>query len=174
MAKKKQDEEEPDFGFKKIEQDIDRIFDEKEKKEEEAHHISEKIREGIEIKENLPEPDFLKTEFDEVKVTTKKEDGTEETERGVQVTSYDTDGDKHVSVVKGLFDLDLRNDANWWFIRTPILNPQIYKQAIRTHLDIKKCHELEKRKLEVPIYLIIILVVGAIVIAISFLSMMMR
>lgn len=176
--KKKNDEPEPNFAFKKVEQDIDKIFEDKEKKEEEARHISEKIREGIEIKENLPTPDFLNVKVDEVEVITKKKDEEgneqEEKERGVQIASSDVDGEKHVSVVKGLFELNLRDDATWWFLRTPILNPQIYKQAIRTHLDIKKCHEPEKRRLEVPYLLIIVLLIGAAIIAFSFLTLVMK
>lgn len=170
MAKqKKKTEEEPDFSFKKIEEQVDQFFDKRETKEKRTRHISEKIREGIEIKENLPDEGFLEVKADEVEVETKNGK-----EKGVQITSTDTNGKKHVNIVKGLFQIDLRNDATWWFIRTPILSPQIYKQAIRTHLDIKKCHEPEKRRLEVPYLLIAVLVIGAAIIAISFLSMMMK
>jgi len=91
-----------------------------------------------------------------------------------EITHKDENGKEHVDKHNGLFCLDLRNDADFWFIRTPILIPQIYKQAIRTHLDIKKCHDPEKRKLELPVALISILIVGTIIIVISFLSLMMK
>jgi len=173
MPKKKNNKQaiEPDFSFdtkrKTIEEEIDKHFEEGEKIDGgKIANISDKIREGKEIRDHLPEKGFMEVKFNEVE----KKDGTKE----VEIIHKDENGEETTETHNGLFCLDLRNDADFWFIRTPILMPQIYKQAIRTHLDIKKCHDPEKRKLELPIALIAILIVGTVIIILSFLSLMMK
>jgi len=173
MPKKKNNKEtaEPDFSFKvkKIEEEIDKRLPVEEDSGTDGKklaNISDRIREGMEIKEHLPVKGFMEVKFNEVK----KEDGTKE----VEIIHKDEKDKETVETHNGLFCLDLRNDATFWHIRTPILIPQIIKQAIRTHLDIKKCHEPERRKMELPIALIIGLIIGTIIIIISFLSLMMK
>lgn len=171
------DLEDIDFSFSAMEKDIDELLEKKSKKKEDiqkkptVQHISEKIRMGMEIKNNLPEHGFLNVKAEEVKVTKKNEYDEEVEERKVRITSKDPDGAEHVSISDGLFNIDLRNDATWWFIRTPDVVPSMIKQAVRTALDVKKCHEPIKRKNEFPYILIIALIIGAIVIGLMFWSM---
>lgn len=167
MVKKKSDNS-PDFSFKEIESQVDELFDKKkdQDKYESIGNISDKIKEGMEIKNNLPEKGFMEVKADEKK--------DENGKKYVEITYKDTEDKEHKIKHKGIFCLDLRNDAEFWFIRTPILVPQIYKQAIRTHLDIKKCHEPERRKIELPIALIIGLIIGTVIIILSFISLLMK
>jgi hypothetical protein len=136
-----------------------------------VQHIGERIRTGLEIRNNLPEKGFLNVKADHVKVTKEDKEGNQHIEDKVRIEHTDTEGIKHVEFTDGLFNIDLRNDANWWFIRTPDVVPGMINQAVRTALDVKKCHEPEKRKLEFPYVLIIAFIIGAIIIGLMFWSM---
>jgi len=46
------------------------------------------------------------------------------------------------------------------------------KQAVHTHVDIKKCYEMEKRKVEIPIWLIAALIGGAVIIILMLWSLL--
>jgi hypothetical protein len=167
--------EDIDFSFSDVDEEVDKLLDKREKKEKPkatVQHISEKIRTGLEIKNNLPDKGFLNVKAEEGIVTRKDENGEEVQERKIIVTHKDTKGVEHVEITDGLFNIDLRNDANWWFIRTPDVVPSMINQAVRTALDVKKCHEPEKRKIEFPYLLVIGLIVGAIIIGLMFWSLL--
>ena len=166
--KPENDKEDIDFSLDSLRKEIDSKLDEKAKKtkdETTVQHISERIKKGLEMKNNLPNKDFM---------TFKAEEGTlQDGTKVLKTTTTDTDGVPHVEITKGVYKLDLRNDAEYWFIRTPVVVPQMIRHAVRSAIDRKKCYELEKRKLELPIWLIIGLGVGAVIIIISLVSMMM-
>jgi len=169
--------EDIDFSFSKMEEHVDEILEKKRKgisnkaPEPTVQHISEKIRTGMEIKNNLPQPGFLNVKAEGIKITKTNENGEETTEKKVRITHKDTDGNEVIEITDGIFNIDLRNDAEWWFIRTPDVVPSMIKQAVRTALDVKKCHEPIKRKNDFPYILVIGLIIGAIVIGLMFLSM---
>lgn len=169
-----------DFSFKDVEQQVDQFLEDKgkkQKKEIETHHISDKIKQGLKIKQHLPEKNFLNVKAEEVEVQTKRtdEEGNEiiDKERKVQITHTNKDGKTFTEIVKGIFEIDLNNDAYWWFIRTPTVMPQLIDQSVRTHIDIKNAHKPEKRKIEIPYLLIIAFAIGALIIVISLISMFM-
>lgn len=170
-------DEDIDFSFRNVEEKVDRVLQSRKKKQDEEEvlefktpNLSDKTKKGLEIRNNLPDPGFLEVKFDEVKVTTENEDGSKKVEKKIKVTHKDVEGKEHVEVTNGIYKLDLRNDATFWFLRTPEVIPQRTKQAIRAAIDRKKCYEPMKRKLDVPYILVIILIVGAIIIAVSFMS----
>lgn len=164
-----------DFSFQDVENEVDKILgtsDKDEKKKPEVHHISEKIQMGMEIKNNPPDKGFLevKAEVGMVKYTDRY--GEMHEKKKVIITSKDVKDVEHVEITDGLFTIDLRNDANFWFIRSPVTVPSMITQAVRTHLDIKKCHEPEKRRVDIPIWLIAALVGGAAIIFIMLFSLL--
>jgi hypothetical protein len=161
-------DKEKNFSFKEVKDRVEELRKEKELKQGKkvkTFHISEKIKQGKEIKENLPEPGFLDVKF---------EDGIEKKtgEKRIIVTHKDTEGKEVVEVTNGLFNIDLRNDVIFWFIRTPEVVPTMINQAVRTAIDRKKCYEVEKRKIDYPILLIIGLIIGALIIGFMFISAM--
>jgi hypothetical protein len=169
MAEK--NKEEPiDFSFKDVEKDIDKTLNEKTKEEPtpKVSHISDKIRQGMEIKENLPDKGFLEFKAEEIEI--KNKDGTKR--KALLTTTRDTEGVDHVEVTDGKYVIDLRNDAEFWFIRSPTVVPQIIQQGIRAAIDRRKSYEPEKRRREIPIYLIAGIAIGAIVIVIMLISML--
>lgn len=177
MPKKQQyeDSEEIDFSFSDIDTEIDKLLKGKEQQKKEkieiGHTVNEKIKTGLEIRNNLPDEGFLEVKADEVNLTHENKYGEMVTEKKVRITHTDTKGKEHIEFVEGLFKIDLRNDAHWWFIRTPEVVPSMIKQAVRTHLDIKKCYEVEKRKLDIPWFLIIGLIIGALIILLMFMRL---
>lgn len=176
--KKKKKELPKDFSFDTMRDDIDKLFTEREKREEKTEmkipHFSDKIKDGLEIKNNLPDEGFLGVKFDEVNVTKKDKNGEEKTERKIRVTHEDTEGKEHVEYVRGIWKMDLRNDAYFWFVRTPEVIPQRIKQCIRAAIDRKKCYEFEKRKMEIPLLLLLILGIGAAIIIVAFMMMFLK
>ena len=170
-----EDEDKPDFSFKSVEKEVDKLFSDKEEKKEkiaEIPHLSDKIKQGMEIKNNLPDKDFLRVDFKEANVTFKDKDGNKKTEKKLVVNYKDVKGVDHVEITNGIYKLDLRDDAYFWFIRTPEVIPQRMQQISRASIDRKKCYEPEKRKLDLPVLLIVGLAVGAIIIVVSFISFM--
>lgn len=170
MKKKDKDEEEPiDFGFKDIESDIDKTLEQKgkEKPEEKISHISDKIKQGMQIKENLPTKGFLEFKAEGIKIINK--DGSER--NALLTTTKDTEGTDHIEVTSGQYIIDLRNDAEFWFIRSPTVVPQIIQQGIRAAIDRRKSYEVEKRRSEIPIWLILAIGIGAFIIVIMLISM---
>jgi len=156
-----------DFSFGDVEKEEDRILgtsDKSKKEKPKLHHITEKIQMGMEIKHELPDRDFLRVKTEKGIVTFIDRYGEKREEEHVIVTSKDIEGVDHVEITKGLFAIDFRNDCNFWFNRSPAVIPAMINQAVHTHVDIKKCYEMEKRKLELPIVLILALVGGAAVI----------
>ena len=157
-----------------VEKEVDDMLgttdDEKEKPK--LHHITEKIQMGMEIKHNLPDRDFLRVKTEKGIVTFIDRYGEEREEEHVIVTSRDIEGVDHVEITKGLFSMDFRNDCNFWFNRSPVVVPAMINQAVHTHVDIKKCYEMEKRKLELPWILILALVGGAAVIILMLWSLL--
>ena len=99
------------------------------------------------------------------------EDGTQK--KKVMVRHKDLDNVEHVEITKGLYQLDLRDDAYFWFVRTPEVIPQRIKQCVRAAIDRKKCYEMEKRKIEIPYLMLIILGIGVAIIIFAFLLMIM-
>jgi len=164
-----------DFSFQDVENEVDKILgttDEEKKKKPEIHHISEKIQMGMEIKNNPPDKGFLNVKAETALVKYKDRYGEELLEKKVIITSKDIHDIEYVEITDGLFNIDLRNDSNFWFIRSPVVVPSMITQAVRTHLDIKKCHEPEKRKIEFPIWLIAALIGGAAIIILMLWSLL--
>lgn len=171
MPKKSKDETPSiDFSFNDVEKEIDETLKQKAKDEPErkVSHISDKIRQGMKIKENLPEKGFLEFKAEEIEITNK--DGSKR--KALLTTTIDTEGVAHVEVTSGLYVIDLRNDAEFWFIRSPTVVPQMIQQAVRSSIDRKKCYEPEKRKLDIPIWLIAGIAIGSIIIIWMLVSMM--
>lgn len=157
-----------DFSFADVENEVDKILGtskDKDKKEKpKLHHITEKIQMGMEIKHELPDKDFMNVKVERGKVKFTDRYGQEHVKDKVIVTSKDIHDVEHVEITDGLFAMDFRNDCNFWFNRSPVVVPAMINQAVHTHVDIKKCYEMEKRKLEIPVLLILALVGGAAVI----------
>ena len=143
-----------------------------EEKEPKLHHITEKIQMGMDIKHNLPDKDFLKVKLERGRVKFIDRYGQTQEKDKVIVTSKDIKDVEYVEITDGLFAMDFRNDCNFWFNRSPVVVPAMINQAVHTHVDIKKCYEMEKRKLELPILLILALVGGAAVILLMLWSML--
>lgn len=163
-----------DLDMKTIEKDIDNTLGEKaerQQKEGESSklsHLSDRIRQGLEIKENLPSKGFLNFKAESVLI--KYRDGTEK--RAVMTTTSDTDGVDHIEVTNGLYQIDLRNDAEFWFIRSPTVVPQMITQTERAAIDRKDSYKPEKRKIPLPYWLIAGIAVGAIIIVAMLISML--
>ena len=179
----KKSEETPDFSFidDNVSQQIDKAIDRHKQKigedEFKIEHVSDKIRFAKTIKENPPEKDFMKIDANETIVTKEDEDGNISEEKGVAVISYHEHEEaegipgetiKKVAVYNGLFSIDLNIDAYFWFVRACNIFPLILDQGIRTHLDIKRSHEPEKRRHELPIALIGAVIAGIILIFLIF------
>lgn len=178
MVKKNKTEKKPDFSFKKdkIREEIDKRFEKLQVEEEKTKikHISDQIEQGLEIKQNLPDAGAFDVKFDEVKAKVKDKEGNEIEKRMIKVSHTDEKGEVTEELTSGIYQTDLREDALFWFIRSPEVVPSLIRQAIRTHLDIKKCHEPEKRKHEIPIILIVILIAGAAIITWMMISLMTK
>ena len=155
-----------DFSFQDVENEVDKILgtSDKDEKKPKLHHITEKIQLGMEIKHELPDRDFLRVKTEKGIVKFIDRYGEEQEREQVLITSKDVEGVEHVEITDGLFAMDFRNDCNFWFNRSPVVVPAMINQAVHTHVDIKKCYEMEKRKLELPIVLILALVGGAVII----------
>lgn len=168
VKKKNKTEKKPDFSFKKekIREVIDKRFEKLQVEEEKTKikHISDQIEQGLEIKQNLPDDGAFDVKFDEVKAKVKDKEGNETEKKMIKVSHKDEKGEVTEELTSGIYNIDLRDDALFWFTRSPEVVPSLIRQAIRTHLDIKKCHEPEKRKREIPLIVIIILLAGAAVI----------
>jgi hypothetical protein len=172
MVEKNKKEEPIEFSFKDVEKDVDEALEKKdketkEKPEEKISHISDKIKQGMEIKENLPDKGFLEFKAEEIKIINK--DGTER--EALLTTTKDVNGVDHIEITNGQYVIDLRNDAEFWFIRSPTVVPQIIQQGIRAAIDRRKSYEPEKRRREIPVWLIAGIAVGAIVIIIMLISL---
>jgi len=135
-------------------------------------HISEKIKVGMEIKHNLPDKGYLEVKAETGKVKFIDRYGEPQVKEKVIVTSRDIHNIEYVEITDGLFSMDFRNDCNFWFNRSPVTVPSMINQAVRTHLDTKKCYEMEKRKLDIPLWLILGLVVGCAIILVMLFSLM--
>jgi len=142
-------------------------------------HTSDRIRFAKTIKEEPPEKGFLCIDAKEAIVESKDEYGQTKEEKGVAIISYHEDETvtdptkpkklvKKIAIYNGLFSIDLNTDAYFWFVRACNIFPLILDQGIRTHLDIKRSHEPEKRKIEFPIWLIALVVTGVIFIFLMF------
>ena len=162
-----------DFDFKQTREKIDKELDKRrgtDKDEVKSSNITEEIKFCLDVKNDLPDEGFLGVKAD--KVLIKFKDGRE-AKKAVMMTSWDVDDVEHVEIVNGLFNIDLRDDANFWFIRSPTVVPSMMDDAKSTGYEIKDCYKPDKRKRELPIWLIVGIVVGAIIIAVMMLSMMM-
>lgn len=178
----------PDFKFSDITKEIDNIIDRKKKsfdpnKEFKLEHISDRIKFAKTVKEQPPEKGYMKIEAKDAKLITKHPDGSEETQKAIAIISEhevpETDPEKRkqgittkikkkIALYDGLFNIDLNVDAYWWFVRSCNVFPTILDQGIRTHLDIKKAHEPEKRKHEIPWILIGLGITGLMLIFLIF------
>lgn len=155
------------FNKLDVDKEVDSLIKQQPKQDDdikEIQHISDKIRFAKQVRQQPPENGFMETKFDQVKA--KMADGT--TRKGVAITYTNPEGVEEVEFTNGLFSIDLRNDINWFFVRSGLVVPMLLEQGIRTHLDIKKSHEPEKRKKEIPLMLIAIGVVVFFIIFISF------
>ena len=165
-----------DFSFEDVDvrKAVDEILgtSEGDKKKLETHHITEKIGMGMEIKHNLPDKGYLNVKAERGKVKFVDKYGEPHEEKKVIITSKDIEDVEHVEITDGLFAMDFRNDCNFWFNRSPVTVPAMIKQAVHTHVDIKKCYDMAKRKTEIPIWLIACFIGGAIVIVLMLFSLM--
>jgi len=164
-----------DFSFQDVENEVDKILgksDDKEKKTPELHHITEKIQVGMEIKHNLPDKGYLKVKAERGKVKFTDRYGEEQVKEKVIITSRDINDVEHVEITDGLFSMDFRNDCNFWFNRSPVVVPAMIKQAVHTHVDIKKCYDMEKRKVDIPLWLILGMIGGGVIIVAMVLSLL--
>ena len=143
-----------------------------DEKKPKLHHITEKIQMGMEIKHDLPDKGFLNVKVERGRVKFIDRYGEKQEKDKVIVTSKDIKDVEHVEITDGLFAMDFRNDCNFWFNRSPVVVPAMINQAVHTHVDIKKCYEMEKRKLELPILLIAALIGGAAIIIIMLWSLL--
>lgn len=165
------DEDKPDFSFETVKPDyadisreVDKALDTRKKQVKEPEefkieHVTDKIRFAKEIKEKPPEKGFMNVEFKDAEITETDDNGYEETKKGVAVITEHEDKEtkkkkRKIAIYDGIFNIDLNVDAYWWFVRSCNVFPTILDQGIRTHLDIKKSHEPEKRKVEIPYFLI--------------------
>ena len=166
--------EEQNFSFEiSAEKAVDEMFKNKQDAEKpESHHITEKIRTGMEIKHNLPDKGYLGVKVDKGKVTFTDRYGEKQIKDKIIITSKDIEDVEHVEITDGVFAMDFRNDCDFWCNRSPVTVPAMIKQAVHTHLDIKKCYEMEKRRAELPIVLIAALLGGVIIIVLMLFSLM--
>jgi len=160
-----QEKPQTDFSFtdKDVEREVDKLFkgEGQTVNEPETRHISEKVRFGVEVKNKLPDKGFLEVKAEKGIVKFKDKYGEVQEKQKVIITSKDIEDIEHVEITDGLFATDLRNDANWWFIRSPIIVPSMIRQAKRVAIDTRKCYEDEKRRPEIPLWLIVALICGA-------------
>ena len=173
--KDKQTETDIDFSFDAVENEVDKILgttSDKDKKKPIIQHISDKIQMGMTIKNNLPDKGFLNVKAETGLVKYKDKYGEEFLDKKVIITSKDIHDVEYVEVTDGLFNIDLRNDSEFWFIRSPITVPSMIRQAQRTAIDVKECYKIEKRKIELPIWLILALIGGVVIILIMLWSLM--
>lgn len=171
-------EEKPDFSFADVSSEIDKIIEKKTgaydpTKEFKIEHVSDKIRFAKTIKEQPPLKDFMNVEFKEAEITSTDKDGIETKEKGVAViTEHEGEPEEEkkrkIAIYDGIFNIDLNTDAYFWFVRSCNVFPLILDQGIRTHLDVKRSHEPEKRRTEIPIYLIGLAITGVIMIFLLF------
>lgn len=158
----KEPEENDDFSFKNIDDAVDDAINKQKQKtgvdDYKIEHITDKIRFAKNIKENPPEHGFMDIKFHDAEVAGTDECGEEFKKKGIAVITEHIDNAKKkikkIVVYDGIFNIDLNTDAYFWFTRSCNVFPLILDQGIRTHLDIKKAHEPEKRKLEIPWILI--------------------
>jgi len=177
------DDDKIDFSFEKedIGLEVDKAIEKQKKKltadEFKIEHVSDKIKFAKGIREEPPEKGFMQIDAKEATVESKDEYGQDKTEKGIAIISYHDEEDpetkemkqvKKVVVHKGIFSIDLNNDAYFWFVRACNIFPLILDQGIRTHLDIKRAHEPEKRRHEMPWALIGLVVAGVIFIFLVF------
>jgi len=163
-----------DFSFEtEAEKAVDDMFKNSGDGEKpETKHITEKIRRGLEIKENLPDKGYLEVKAERGTLKFIDKYGDEREEKKVLITSKDVHDVKHFEISDGLFSMDFRNDCNFWFNRSCVTVPAMIKQSVHTHVDIKKCYDMEKRKIELPWILILALIGGAIIIVLMLFSLM--
>ena len=165
-----------DFSFEDadIEKAVDKMLKSSggDKEKPEVPHISEKIRLGMEIKHNLPDKGYLRVKAERGTVKYKDKYGETFEEKKVIITSKDVYDVEYVEITDGLFAIDFRDDCNYWFIRSPNVVPALINQAVRTAIDVKKCYEMEKRRSEIPIWLIAALIGGAVIIIIMLWSLL--
>ena len=169
------DSKDSDFSFEgEAEKAVDKMFKESDsdKDKPEIPHITEKIRLGMEIKTNLPSKGYLRVKAERIKVKYTDRWGEKQETDKILITSKDIYDVEHFEIGDGLFAMDFRNDCNFWFNRSPTVVPAMIKQTVHTHMDIKKCYEVEKRKVELPIWLIIALIGGAVIILLMLWSLM--
>ena len=180
MNKEEDEDFKPDFSFKDIHDEIDKAIDEKKnttkEKEFKIEHLSDRVRFAKEIKEKPPVKDFMKIEAKDAEIVTTDENGDEKHKKAIAIISNHEEKDKDgkvkakrkIALYDGIFSIDLNVDAYWWFVRSCNVFPTILDQGIRTHLDIKKAHEPEKRKLEFPWALIGLVACGIFLIFLIF------
>jgi len=165
-----------DFSFEddEVTRAVDKLLggSEKDKKTPKMHHITERIALGMEIKHNLPDKGYLRVKAEKGDVKFIDRYGEEQIKEKVIITSKDIKDVEHVEITDGLFSMDFRNDCNFWFNRSPVTVPAMIKQAVHTHVDIKKCYDMEKRKTEIPIWLILGLIIGGAIILIMMFSLL--
>lgn len=164
-----------DFSFQDVENEVDKILgtsDKDEKQKPKLHHITEKIQLGMEIKHEPPDKGFLNVKVDRCKVKYTDRYGQKQEADKILVRSKDIEDVEHFEITDGLFAMDFRNDCNFWYNRSPVTVPAMINQAVHTHVDIKKCYEMEKRKSEIPIVLILALIGGAAIILIMLWSLL--
>ena len=165
-----------DFSFEsEAEKAVDEMFEKKKNSSEktpEIPHLSEKIQMGMEMKHIPPDKGFLNVRAEEAKVKFTDRWGEEREEKKVIITSKDIKSVEHIEITDGIFEIDLRNDSNFWHIRSPVTVPSLINQAVRVAVDIKECYKVVKRKMEIPIWLILALVVGAAIIIVMMISLL--
>jgi len=164
-----------DFSFQDVENEVDKILgktSEEDKKKPIIQHISDKIQMGMTIKNNLPDKGFLNVKAETGLVKYKDRYGEEFLEKKVIITSKDIHDVEYVEITDGLFNIDLRNDSEFWFIRSPITVPSMIRQAQRVAIDVKECYKIVKRKFELPILLIVALLGGAAIIILMLWSLL--
>lgn len=161
-SKKTDDVDDMDFSFKDIEREIENAVEQRKKKtgpdEFKIEHITDKIRFAKQIKEEPPAKGFMDIGFHDAEVTGLDDYGDEIKKRGIAVVSEHINEVgkkiKKIAVYDGIFNIDLNADAYFWFVRSCNVFPLILDQGIRTHVDIKKAHEPEKRRAPIPWLLI--------------------
>ena len=159
------DSKDSDFSFEnEAERAVDKMFSESGSSDEDKpklHHITERIQGSMEIKHNPPDKGFLNVKVNKVKVKYTDRYGEKHETDKILVRSKDIKEIEHFEISDGLFAMDFRNDCNFWHNRSPEVVPAMIKQAVHTHVDIKKCYDMTKRKTEIPLWLILAMIGGA-------------
>ena len=165
-----------DFSFEgEAEKAVDEMFEKTKnssEKKPEIPHLSEKIQLGMEMRHIPPDKGFLNVRADVANVTFTDKYGEKQVVKKVIITSKDIEGVEHVEITDGIFEIDLRNDSNFWHIRSPVTVPSLINQAVRVAVDIKECYKVVKRKLELPWILIFALIGGVAIIVLMMISLM--